>query len=101
MSDHPDNDVSVLVTLDQATLCRAARLGGLPIALDDNPIDDPETSIEVMRHFAKRGIAHAIHDSFDRLYPPHYPADFEDIQNIGGTDVGYQWGHVWRGTAKW
>jgi hypothetical protein len=101
MSDHPNDAVTVLVTLDLSALCRAARLGGLPIALDEQPLDDPNGSLELLRLFARRGILAAIDDSFDRHYPPHYPDDVsgEFWQTSGSATGGFA--HVWRGRAKW
>lgn len=105
MPDHPNDEVTVLVTLDLPSLSRAARLGGLPIALDENPMDDANTSLETLRHYAKRGIISAIHESFDRLYPAYYPDDVHDALDLSwstsGNNLGYRWGQVWRGTAKW
>lgn len=105
MSDHLHDAVTVLVTLDLPSLCRAARLGGLPIALDENPMEDTETSLEIVRHYAKRGILASIHESFDRAYPAHYPDDVRDAPEtawtLGGADIDYRWGHIWRRTAQW
>lgn len=96
MSDHPYDAVTLLVTLDMPTLCRAARLGGLPIALDEHPLDGPDGSTELLRLFARRGILAAIDESFDRHYPPHYPEDvMPEFWQTGGS------AHVWRGRAKW
>ena len=101
MSDHPNDAVTVLVTLDLPALCRAARLGGLPIALDEQPLDDPNGSLELLRLFARRGILAAIDDSFDRHYPPHYPEDvMPDSFQTGGSATG-SFTHIWRGRAKW
>ncbi len=101
MADHLNNAVRLFLDLDPASLSRAARLGGLPIGLDESLIDDPETSLEVVCHFAKLGIELAIYESFDRLYPLHYPDDITDIESLERDSVGYCWGHVWRGTPKW
>lgn len=101
MSDHPNDAVTVQVTLDMSALCRAARLGGLPIALDERPLDDANGSFELLRFFAMRGILVAIDDSFDRHYPPHYPEDVpsEFLQTSGTAAGGFV--HISRGRAKW
>lgn len=104
MIDHTTDTITLMVTLETSELCRAARLGGLPIALDEQLIDDPDLSDELVRFFAKRGICSAIHDSFDRAYPQHYPDDLEPsfwqanpdpIPIEGGFD------HIWRGKVSW
>lgn len=99
MSDHPYDAVTLLVTLDMPSLCRAARLGGLPIALDEQPLDEPNGSLELLRLFARRGILAAIHDSFDRHYPTYYPDDVEVGHNSGSATGHFS--HIWRGRAKW
>lgn len=106
MFDHPENTVTVRVTLDQSTLCRAARLGGLPIALDEKLIEKADGSMELVQFFAKRGITHAIHDSFDRLYPSHYPDDLteetsEQPWSMEANNCSYQWDAQWTGTVTW
>jgi len=101
MSDHPNDTVTVLVTLDMAALCRAARLGGMPIALDEQPVDESDASVELLRLFARRGILTAIDDSFDRHYPLRYPEDVDpDFWQAGGTATGRFW-PAWRGKATW
>ncbi|HAT86936.1 MAG TPA: hypothetical protein DCS30_13925 [Rhizobiales bacterium] len=105
MSDHPENTVTMSVTLDQATLCRAARLGGLAIALDEAPTDQTDSSLEQVCQFAKLGITHAIHDSFDRLYPPHYPDDVRDAAprflSMEIDNLDYQFLTPWKGKVTW
>lgn len=101
MSDHRNDAVTVLVTLDLPALCRAVRLGGLPIALDEQPLDGPNGSLELLRLFARRGIIAAIDDSFDRHYPPHYPEDVTtEFSQTSGSATG-SFTHIWRGRAKW
>lgn len=101
MSDHSNDVVSVLITLDMPALCRAARLGGLPITIDEHPLDDTNGSLELLRLFARRGVKTAIDDSFDRHYPAHYPEDVDqDVFQTGGSARGY-FARIWRGTAKW
>ena len=101
MSDHLNDAVTVLVTLDISALRRAARLGGLPIALDEHPIDDANGEMELLRLFAKRGIAAAIDESFDRNYPPRYPEDVSgEFWQISDSAAG-SFMHIWRGQAKW
>ncbi len=101
MSDHPNDTVTVLITLDLSALCRAARLGGLPIALDENPLADANGSLALLRLFAKRGILAAIDESFDRLYPPHYPDDAShlDWQTKGSATGSFT--SIWWGKAQW
>ncbi|MCV6576793.1 MAG: hypothetical protein OIF58_13765 [Cohaesibacter sp.] len=105
MSDHPETTVTMSVTLDQATLCRAARLGGLAIALDEAPIDKTDNSFEQVCQFAVRGITHAIHDSFDRLYPPYYPDDVREAApkfwSMGTDTINYQFLAPWKGKVTW
>lgn len=86
MPDHQDDTATVLITLDMSALCHAARLGGLPIALDEQPIDDSDGSLKLIKLFAGRGILAAIDDSFDRHYPLHYPEDVDpDFRQTDGT----------------
>lgn len=101
MSDHLNDAVTVLVTLDMPALCRAARLGGLPITLDEHPLDDEKSTVELLRFFAKRGICKAIYAQFEHEYPMHYPDDveFSDWQTSGSTTGAFS--NVWRGKAKW
>ncbi|MEQ8399679.1 MAG: hypothetical protein RIB53_17215 [Roseitalea porphyridii] len=74
---HPES-ITLSITLDPSTFFRAARLGGLPITLDGRPIDDIDTSMQVIALFAHRGITAAIQESFDRAWPAHYPEDCDD-----------------------
>jgi hypothetical protein len=101
MTDHTHDDVTLVVTLDVSALCRAARLGGLPIALDEQPMDEGDATLELIKFFARRGILTAIDDSFDRHSPAHYPEDVEDElwQTSGPATGGFA--HVWRGTVTW
>lgn len=104
MTDHTNDTITLMVTLDMSDFCRAARLGGLPIALDEQPIDDPDLSDELVRFFAKRGICSAIHDSFDRMYPQHYPDDLEPSfwkMNADPIPVTGGFGYCWRGEVSW
>jgi len=69
------------IELDLPTLYRAARLGGLPIALDDTAIRETDGSMDLVRFFARRGITNAIHGLFDLRYPPRYPDDLDGKDN--------------------
>lgn len=100
MFDH-DLATTLMLTLEPSTLNRAARLGGLPIALDERLIDDETLNDELVRFFAKRGIETAIHEGFERLYPPRYPEDCE--VEYGGTrgTANADVASIWRGQASW
>ncbi|MEP3198205.1 MAG: hypothetical protein ABJO57_10070 [Lentilitoribacter sp.] len=92
----------LLLTLSNAELCRAARLAGYPIALDERPIDEADLSDELLRYFAKKGIINAIHEQFERDYPTRYPEDV-DIQNwqTNSAQATGVFSNIWRGKASW
>lgn len=101
MTDHATQTVTLMVTLDTIELSHAARLGGLPMGLDDHLIDDPDLSLELVRHCARRGIVAAIHDSFARAYPPHYPDDIEPEFWSMRDDATARFLNIWTGAASW
>ena len=98
MTDLPVDTTPVLLVLNIHDLCRAARLGGLPFALDAQPLDDAILNDELVRFFAKRGIISAIHDCFDRHYPPHYPDDIDASFWQQNSAIFTQ---NWKGKVSW
>lgn len=92
----------LLVTLTSDELCRAARLGGYPIALDEQPLDDEEATMELLRFFAKRGITNAIHKQFEHEFPTRYPDDVDVFDWQTSSDqVTSAFSNIWRGKAQW
>ncbi|MFN3169153.1 MAG: hypothetical protein ACE37E_00495 [Hyphomicrobiales bacterium] len=100
MTDHLTDTTALTVALNASDLTRAARLGGLPMPLKDTLADDPDLSIELVRLFAKRGITHAIRDSFNRAYPARYPEDVPPTIWEVESEIAYVCEQVRRGTAS-
>lgn len=78
MRDQLSETTTLMVTLSTAELYQAARLGGLPFAFEERDLDDAALSLELISHFAKRGISESIQQSFEHGYPSHYPEDFDN-----------------------
>lgn len=101
MTDQSNDTTTLVVPMTNSEICQAACLGGLPIPLKDTLSDDPDLSIELVRLFAKRGIAHAIADSFNRAYPARYPEDVPPTIWEVESEIAYVCEQVRRGTASW
>jgi hypothetical protein len=94
--------VTLSVTLSNSELLRAARLGGLVVALNDFEAFDVSDHAALIAH-AELGMAFAIHDSFERMFPTRYPEDVDWASEGWGYSAkitGY-FCKIWRGKVTW
>lgn len=104
MTHHAFDTTTLILSLTSSELSRAARLGGLPMALDEQDINDPATSIELVRFFAKRGIKTALHETYERQFPARYPEDVDPSYwqaNPEPLPIDGRLNHGWRGKVSW
>lgn len=104
MTTHVFDTTTLILSLRSSELARAARLGGLPLALDEREINDPETSIELVRFFAKRGMKAALHEAYERQFPARYPEDIESSfwqANPDPLPVDGRFRSGWKGKVSW
>lgn len=75
---------TITLELDLSDLIKAARLGGLDIALygDVTSHDLPRLTMH-----AESGIRRAIEECFDRAYPSRYPDDWMDDHDHHHRDL--------------
>lgn len=104
MTYHAFKTTTLILSLSQIELEQAARLGGLPNALDNQDGYDPDTGLELTRFVAKRGIAKAIKEAHERHFPARYPEDVEPnfwaVKSAPQPITG-QFGHIWKGKVSW